>query len=865
MIAFEVTEAGILQSLPAGTPSRVALFGAVNERPTDLYSHPRGAIVKSSSGRLYFYPNPRLADQNLLVLPSSLKLPFRPGRQDQELTFLMRAAAGTAIGFRAAMTCGNPYSQLVRMGPQTGQTPVTLTVRVQTEWVILPNGRCTIDVTSVSTGRSIGRTEISLEPDAAATKEIPEFGLLDVLAPLRIDPSAIPFRQTLRIVNKSPSSRLFTLQGQLPEGVTIPAPILAVDPYGSGQFEIEIVPALLRGQNYQIPLRVGCEGCSLVENATLILQIIRGASAMELSSESVTIDGATLTLLKSGRTLATNLSLSGFDPSAVIASIDFRRNAPWFRIERSGVRNPETGRTLVQYDVILDSASLPVVERSAVVAFAVSGSPNVPKRYLTVFYTPADRNRTSRVETVSSGGIISLTAGEQGAVAVPILNRTDGVLGYSVASIDGGAEPGSAVAVTQGVVAKGANEVLLNIAGGGGSTQQPESKDVLITFSNGERVQYRLGVIKTASAGAKSLTAGRALNRCFSEQLLVVPKGPSMPFTVVQNVGLRFLFEVRDLCNQAINAWDNGKFQFAVQPPNGSVTATSVGNGIWEVYWKPERAGENARVQVVAVRGVAFNEVYAGKVSISGRVVGSTVPGLRSFALVDAASFAEKQFTAPGSHISVFGDNLSAADVISGETAALPRELGNVEVLFDGRPVPLRYVSKSQINLQVPSDVVSNEYRMTVRTGDLVSAPASVVVGNVSPGIFTVNSAGTGQGFVYHRDASGTEVLADALNPAVEGEEIWVLASGMGVTTPALADGVRTPDLGEGVYYLAAGPVVATIGGVPSPAWAALTPGLIGVYRVTATIPAGAASGSAVPLFVSVDGQRSQAVTFVKK
>ena len=103
------------------------------------------------------------------------------------------------------------------------------------------------------------------------------------------------------------------------------------------------------------------------------------------------------------------------------------------------------------------------------------------------------------------------------------------------------------------------------------------------------------------------------------------------------------------------------------------------------------------------------------------------------------------------------------------------------------------------------------------------------------------------------------------MNPAQDGEEIWVLASGLGITTPAVADGVRTPDLGEGNYHLAAGPVVMRIAGVFSPAWAALTPGLIGVYRVTASVPVGVAAGNAVPLSLIVDGQESQVVTLVKR
>lgn len=338
-----------------------------------------------------------------------------------------------------------------------------------------------------------------------------------------------------------------------------------------------------------------------------------------------------------------------------------------------------------------------------------------------------------------------------------------------------------------------------------------------------------------------------------------------MPFQVVQNIGQRFLFEVRDECNQAINYADGGRLVFAVQPVNGSVTTTSVGNGRWEVFWKPERAVEGAKVKVTALRSVSAFEIYGGELLVSGRVLASGVPGLRSFSLVDAASFVEKRFTAPGSHITVFGDNLAAVATASSGEGSLPRELANVEVLFDGKAAPLEFVSQTQINLQVPYDVVSNEYRMTVRVGDVVSAPAAVVVGNVSPGIFTVNNTGGGQGQIYHRDADGNIVLADAASPAGEGEELWILASGLGVTDPIAADGVRTPDLGEGNYHLAAGPITARIGGVVTPAWAALMPSLIGVYRVTVTVPAGVVGGVSVPVSLISGGQESQVVGFGKR
>jgi uncharacterized protein (TIGR03437 family) len=864
LTVYELTDTGQLQPTSFLSQNRITLFGGDREIPQEVFRHPRGAIIRSNAGRLYFYPNPRLPDQNLLTFPATRDFPFLPGVQDQEISFLIRAAQDTAIGFRTAMSCDYPYNQLVKLGPPSGQTPANLTLRVQSDWVVLPAGRCTVDVFSVSTGGRIGRTVVNMNPDTKATAQIPEFGILDVLTPLRIDPTVSSYVQTLRVVNKTSFPKTFFLSATFPEGVTATAVALTVEPYATKKFDLTITPSKLSRQNYQIPLRISCEACTRSEDLSLNFQLIRGNSVLDLSSESVSIDGSTLTLTKSDRVAATFVNLTGIDPANVETSIDFRKDTPWFRVERGSSRVPEPGRFVSQYDVVLTGPAFPASARAAIVAFAVTAGASVPKRYLTVFYVPSDSSRTSRIETVASGGIVALSAGEQGSIAVPILNRSDGVVGYTVSSTEGG-DSTAAVAISQGVIAKGANEVLLNISGNTADTQQSETKDILLSFTNGEQRRYRLGVVKTTANSGKSQFGIRAINKCVSSRLLVVPKEPAIPFVVVQNIGQRFIFEVRDECNQAINAGDKGKLQFSVQPPNGPVTATSVGNGLWEVFWKPERADENAKVMVVAVRGASEFEIYAGQISVSGRVASSAVPGLRSFSLVDAASFVEKQFTAPGSHISVFGDNLAAVDAVSPEGGALPRELSNVSVLIDGRPAPLRYVSKTQINLQVPFDVASNEYRMTVRVGDSVSTPSAVVVGAVSPGLFTLNSAGTGQGLVYHRDEQGAIVLADSANPARQEEEIWVLASGLGVTDPVVPDGTVTPYLGEGIYHLTPGPVVARIGGVTAPAWAALTPGLIGIYQVTASVPTDLHPANDTSLSLLVNGQESQVVTFSLK
>jgi len=53
--------------------------------------------------------------------------------------------------------------------------------------------------------------------------------------------------------------------------------------------------------------------------------------------------------------------------------------------------------------------------------------------------------------------------------------------------------------------------------------------------------------------------------------------------------------------------------------------------------------------------------------------------------------------------------------------------------------------------------------------------------------------------------------------------------------------------------------VTVTIGGVaaPAPSFHGLTPGLAGLYQVNVAVPAGTATGDAVPVVLSVAGQTS--------
>jgi uncharacterized protein (TIGR03437 family) len=109
--------------------------------------------------------------------------------------------------------------------------------------------------------------------------------------------------------------------------------------------------------------------------------------------------------------------------------------------------------------------------------------------------------------------------------------------------------------------------------------------------------------------------------------------------------------------------------------------------------------------------------------------------------------------------VSIYGANLASEVASSG--VPLPTELGGTSVTFDGIRAPLLYVSPGQVNAQVPSGVhgaVSANVVVTTAAGSSAPFAESVSSGR-TPGIFTQDSSGCGQGAVANVHADGTVTL----------------------------------------------------------------------------------------------------------
>ena len=232
-------------------------------------------------------------------------------------------------------------------------------------------------------------------------------------------------------------------------------------------------------------------------------------------------------------------------------------------------------------------------------------------------------------------------------------------------------------------------------------------------------------------------------------------------------------------------------------------------------------------------------------------------PQIGAGGVVNGASFAPG--TTPGAIVSVFGTNM-AATTAQASVLPLSTNLGGTQLLINGIPAPLFYVSPGQINAQIPWEAsASGNLSVQVLANGVPSNTVPVASGSFSPGLFLLPF---GQGAVL---IAGTANLAapfgsfPGARPVRPGETISIFANGLGLVTNRPATGAGAPSNPPAATISI--PSV-TIGGVPaSVTFSGLAPTFVGLYQVNAQIPANAPGGNAVAVVLTIGGLTGNTVT----
>jgi len=237
------------------------------------------------------------------------------------------------------------------------------------------------------------------------------------------------------------------------------------------------------------------------------------------------------------------------------------------------------------------------------------------------------------------------------------------------------------------------------------------------------------------------------------------------------------------------------------------------------------------------------------------------VPAISPGGVVGAAAFGALTSVAPGSWVEIYGSNLAAnsrewttAD-FNGVKA--PTSLDGTKVTIGGQDAFIAYISPTQVNAQLPSNVGPGPQQIMVTTAAGTSAPYIITVNLAQPGLLAPPSfqiRGKQYAAALSNDGA-TYVLppgaipGTASRPAYPGETIVLYGVGFGPVTPIV-------EAGEVVQQSNAltMPVQIFFGQIPARvSYAGLASGTVGLYQFNVVVPNVAAS-DAVPVTFTLGG-----------
>ncbi len=230
------------------------------------------------------------------------------------------------------------------------------------------------------------------------------------------------------------------------------------------------------------------------------------------------------------------------------------------------------------------------------------------------------------------------------------------------------------------------------------------------------------------------------------------------------------------------------------------------------------------------------------------------VPYIAPAGIMSAAGATPDGTMAPGSVISIYGNSLSPG-LLSGSTNPLPQSLGNITVTIGNYILPLLFVSPTQINAQLPSELVDGNYTLLVHQTGQPDVTGSLTISRDAPGMFTQSNT-LNQPLVLALHADGTPVTFSS--PAIHGEQISIYGTGFGPYVTTVIDGYFVPATPA---TNVADPVILNVGAIPkTPDFAGAAPGFVGMTLVQMTITDDLPTATSVNLTVMVGAKQSTTV-----
>jgi uncharacterized protein (TIGR03437 family) len=213
---------------------------------------------------------------------------------------------------------------------------------------------------------------------------------------------------------------------------------------------------------------------------------------------------------------------------------------------------------------------------------------------------------------------------------------------------------------------------------------------------------------------------------------------------------------------------------------------------------------------------------------------------------------------APGGLFSISGSNLAPIKVASNQVP-LPTTLGDSCMTINSELVPLIFVSPSEINGQIPFDILGGS-TMILQTQAGVSNSFLFNVPADAPSVFETAIPGWASALPTVVRQEGDQWLTvTPTDPIHPNDQLAIFATGLGAVSPEVNSGYPGPTspLAQALIE----PVVTLGSAALFVSYAGLAPGEVGVYQINAQVPFhGIPTGMSVPLTIT-QGTQSTTVS----
>jgi uncharacterized protein (TIGR03437 family) len=172
------------------------------------------------------------------------------------------------------------------------------------------------------------------------------------------------------------------------------------------------------------------------------------------------------------------------------------------------------------------------------------------------------------------------------------------------------------------------------------------------------------------------------------------------------------------------------------------------------------------------------------------QVIENQPAGVYAGCVEEGANFSNPGSLVPGQIVSIFGTGMGPSSGLSYTLVEgkVPTTLGGVRVLTNVQPIPLLYVSGTQINAILPFDLALGS-RPVIQVDNNGQAGNEFSYGRVDAAAITLFRVASGLAAALNQDGT----VNSPTNPAQPGTVVMLFGTGGGVTSPPSTDGEVTP------------------------------------------------------------------------